>query len=123
MKPLPHLELMPRVAKDIDDCVEFVARQPWGKPHERARDIFRGLREVCFAPRRHPISARRPACKRALRCHTVAQFVIVHIFSERNRRFPAGKVSIRAIRHRRVGNVFEGVKEPPPPFYGDWVAH
>lgn len=33
----PQLDLMPRVSDDMKQCVEFIARQPWGKPEERRR--------------------------------------------------------------------------------------
>jgi hypothetical protein len=32
---LPYLHVMPRVDRDIEECLDFVARQPWGKPSDR----------------------------------------------------------------------------------------
>jgi hypothetical protein len=31
---LPYLHVMPRVDRNIEECLDFVARQPWGKPSE-----------------------------------------------------------------------------------------
>lgn len=111
MQPLPHLDLMPRVLDDIDDCLTFVACQPWGKPADRRRDIFRGIGDVRIRPKRRPVQARRPKTGVELRRYYVAQFAIVYAYFEPDVEFPAGVVSIRAIRHRRVRNVFSGVKE------------
>ena len=40
---------MPRVGRDIKDCLDFVSRQPWGRRADRERDIRRGFKEICLA--------------------------------------------------------------------------
>jgi len=49
MERMPQLHLMPRVSDDVEQCVEFIARQPWGKPAEREQDIYRGIAEARLA--------------------------------------------------------------------------
>jgi hypothetical protein len=50
-----------------------------------------------------------------LRRRSVAQFVIIYAYFKPKKGLTRGLVSIRAIRHRRVKNVFFGVRSPPPP--------
>jgi hypothetical protein len=109
---LPYLDLMPRVPDDIDECLEFIARQPWGKAGDRRRDILRGIRETRFEPKRNAIKARRRDTGLELRRHNAAQFAIIYAYFEPDPEFPNGVVSIRSVRHRRVRNVFGGVREP-----------
>jgi len=98
VKPLPHLELMPRVDKDIKRCLDFVRRQPWGEPDDRQRDIYRGIMEVWREPRRSPVKAHAVPTGLELRRHGSAQFVIVYAYLSPNEGFPRGTVSIRAVR-------------------------
>jgi hypothetical protein len=108
----PFLHSMPRVKGDIKGCLDFVGRQPWGKPSDRESDIRRGIEKVCACPDANPPELRRAGTGIWLRRCSVAQFVIVYVYlppSDRNLR---GVVSIRAVRHRRVEDVFAGVKEP-----------
>jgi hypothetical protein len=115
---LPHLQLMPQALRDIKRCVEFIRAQPWGKPQDRLRDILGGISRVSFDPHRAPVKAYRPLTGQHLRRYSAAQFVIVYAYIPPNRKFPLGAVSIRAIRHRRVRDVFAGVKEREAPPYG-----
>jgi plasmid stabilization system protein ParE len=108
----PHLELTPRARADFRDCLSFVGQFPRGKPEERKRDIFRGMREVLVAPTLRRVEARRPRTGIDLRRHAAAQFVLIYAYFEPDLVYANGIVSIRAIRHRRVRNVFTGVQEP-----------
>ena len=108
---LPILHMMPRVGGDIDRCLKFVGRQPWGKPDERELDIYGGIAAVCTHP-----DARRPEVFRTdtrlwLRRYRVAQFVIIYAYLESRDPSLPDVVSVRAVRHVRVANVFAGVKE------------
>jgi hypothetical protein len=118
MRSLPNVYWMPRVDKDIKRCLDFVARQPWGKPADRERDIHRGVDEIRHVPKRNAVEAYRPDSDVHLRRHNVAQFVIVYAYFDSEPEFPRGAISIRAVRHRRVRNVFHGVKESDAPPYG-----
>jgi hypothetical protein len=118
----PCLHLMPRVARDIELCVRFIARQPWGKPEDREEDIYRGMVEVLRGPKLNPVKVRRPSTGRELRRRKAAQFAIVYAYIPPNAVFPNGLVSIRAVRHRRVTSVFSGVKEPAVLPYGKSLA-
>jgi hypothetical protein len=109
---VPYLHMMPRVRRDINRSVKFVAQQPWGKPAERSTDIQRGIVRVLRSPKLKPVRVRRPATGIELRRSSVAQFVIVYAFLQPSPLFPNGIVSIRAVRHSRVRNVFSGVREP-----------
>lgn len=114
--PLPFLHFMPRVDRDVDRCLDFVGMQPWGKPEDRLHDIDRGIDKVLRNPKRAPVGVRRPSSGVDLRRCSAAQFVIVYAYIPPDREFPFGAVSIRAIRHRRVRNVFSGVMEDAPPY-------
>jgi hypothetical protein len=112
--PLPRLREVPRVARDIEQILAFVARQPWGDPVDRKKDIRRGIDQILAQPRRNKICIRRRATGIELRRHNIAQFSIIYAYIEPNTEHPHGLVSIRAIRHRRVSNVFGGVRESHP---------
>src|SRR5579884_3699744 len=113
MKRRPRLELMPRVDRDIKQCLDFVRRQPWGRPDDRQMDIYRGIIEVWREPERSSIKSRALATGVELRRHSSAQFVIVYAYLPPNQEFPDGIVSIRAVRHRRAKNVFSSVRDAP----------
>jgi hypothetical protein len=121
VKPLrPYLHVTPRIDRDIDDCLAFVARQPWGKPNDRRLDISRGITRVLALPEANRPEEWRPRQGFWLRRCNVAQFVIVYAYLPARDVSARGVVSIRAIRHSRVKDVFSGVKEPttaylPPP--------
>jgi hypothetical protein len=57
--PRPILHWMPRVDRDIEECLDFIAQQPWGKPADRALDIYRGIELACASP-----EANRPEWRR-----------------------------------------------------------
>jgi hypothetical protein len=110
--PRQMLHWMPRVERDIRRCLGFVGRQPWGKPDDREFDIYRGMEMACAYPESNHPELRRTDTGIWLRRCNVAQFVIVYTYlSSRNPDLP-GVVSIRAVRHRRVEDVFAGVKKP-----------
>ena len=103
---------MPRVDEDIERCVGFIARQPWGNPTRRRIDIGRGIERSLTRPESNPVAVWRPQTGLKLRRSNAAQFAIVYAYIPPNGRFPRGVVSIRAVRHARVEDVFLGVKEP-----------
>ena len=74
---IPALHQMRRVARDIEQILAFIARQPWGDPLARKRDIYRGIDQVVGQPRRNRVWIRRPAAGIELRRHNVAQFAII----------------------------------------------
>ena len=111
MKQGPFLHMMPRVHSDFERCLQFVARQPWGRPEERRHDLLTGISAILRYPGVGAIRARRPSIGLEFRTRRAAQFVIVYAYLRPNGRFPNGCVSLRAIRHRRVRNVFSGVRE------------
>jgi hypothetical protein len=92
----PYLHVTPRIDQDIDDCVAFVARQPWGKPNDRTLDIRRGIERALALPEANHGEVWR----------STPGFWPPSGGSAR------GVVSIRAVRHSRVKDVFSGVKEP-----------
>ena len=122
MEGMPQLDLMPWVSDDVEKCVEFVARQPWGKPEERRQDIRRGITEALLAPKLNPVRLRRPSKGLEFRCRKAAQFIVIYAYLPPSRKFPDGVVSIRAVRHRRVRNIFGGVKEPATPSCVEWTG-
>ncbi len=112
MNLLPYLHTMPRISRDIRQCLKFVARQPRGRPHDRALDICLGIEKALMRPEANRIIVWRPSAGIGLRRCSAAQFVIVYAYIPPTIRFPRGVVSIRAVRHSRVKDVFWGVREP-----------
>jgi hypothetical protein len=112
MEKLPKLHFMPRVPHDVDELLEFIASKSWGIPHARLRDIKRGIDEVCDRPLRSKVHHVRSDGEVEFRRHDVRQFAIIYAYYEPGGTSPNGMVSIRAVRHRRVEDVFAGVKEP-----------
>jgi hypothetical protein len=109
-----YLHSMPRVRRDIDRCVEFVRRQPWGNPEARLLDIIGGVERALLRPESNRVEAWRPETGLELRQCKAAQFAIVYAYLRPTDRFPRGVVSIRAVRHSREADVFAGVREPAP---------
>jgi hypothetical protein len=118
MESLPHLDLTPRVGRDITRCLHFISQQPWGKPRDRELDIDRGIAKAWSNPMSAPVRYRVRSTGLELRRIQIAQFVIVYAYLSPNEAFPRGTVSIRAVRHRRVRSVFSGVRETDAPEYG-----
>jgi len=117
MKPLPHLELKSRVRRDISECLHFISRQPSGKPRDRELDIYRGIAKAWSNPACAPVRSRVRSTGLELRRVQIAQFVIIYAYLPPSNELPRGTVSIRAIRHRRLRNVFSGVRETDAPEY------
>lgn len=109
---LPYLHVMPRIDRDIEECLDFVARQPRGKPNDRKLDIRLGIEKALARPEANRVGLWRPDTGIELRRCDAAQFVIVYAYLRPTARFARGVVSIRAIRHSRVEDVLSGVKEP-----------
>ena len=116
MKLPPYVHWMPRVRRDIKRCLDFVGRQPWGKPYDRELDIYRGIEKVRENPEANHPELRRSDTGIWLRRCKAAQFVIVYTYLPSIDPLQPGVVSIRAVRHSRVEDVFSGVKEPPPAY-------
>ena len=118
LEELPFLHTMSRVSDDLRECSDFISNQPWGRPDERRKDIARAVDAILRWPTLGAILVRRPSEGLELRRRRAAQFAIIYAYFPPGPQFPAGCVSLRAIRHRRVRNVFHGVKEPESPRYG-----
>ena len=63
-------------------------------------------------PESNRVGSWRPETGIELRRCNAAQFVIVYAYLWPSTRYQRGVVSIRAVRHSRVKDVFLGVKEP-----------
>ncbi len=119
MQRLPLGRMTARARRDLDECLQFVADQPWGEPAARRRDILVEIRRIRSAPEQRRVETVRSSGVE-LRRRSAAQFVIVYAYFKPRKRLPHGLVSIRAIRHRRVRDVFSGVREPNPLEYIDY---
>jgi plasmid stabilization system protein ParE len=110
----PPVKLKSRAKRDFTACLQFIEQQPWGDAAARERDILEAMERIREAPewRRIEIVRHRGV---GLRRHPAAQFVIIYAYFKPKKGLAQGLVSIRAIRHRRVKNVFLGVRSPPPP--------
>jgi len=107
---------MPRVDRDIKQCLALIRKQPWGKPYDRQLDIRRGIEKALERPEANRVGSWRPETGIELRRCNVAQFAIIYAYLRPTSRFATGVVSIRAVRHSRVKDVFAGVKEPTADF-------
>jgi plasmid stabilization system protein ParE len=117
MEPPALLSLTRRARRDIDECVRYVSRFPRGKPEDRRRDIYRGLNAICASPERSRVEVRRRCSGIELRRYPAAQFVIVYTFFAPTEACPAGLVSVRAVQHWRMRDVFFGVRDGNTPDY------
>jgi plasmid stabilization system protein ParE len=110
MQP-PILEWTPRAEADVEECLDFIGQQAWGKPADRELDIEHGVEKILA----HPDGARGERYVSStdlwLRRRRAAQFVIVYAYFPSEDPSSAGVVSIRSVRHVREADVFEGVKE------------
>ena len=111
MEVPPVLQSTPRATRDIRNCVDFVASQPWGRPADRKRDIAQGIKALASAPLRRRVAFRPPGTRLEFRCREAGQFVIIYAYTRPTRAWPTGRVSIRAVRHRRVRDILRGVRE------------
>jgi len=110
MKPI-ILRLTPRARRDVEKCERFVASFSSGKPEERRRDIYAGFGQICEFPKRHPVEVRRRRSGLELRRHPVRQFTIIYAYLPPDKERPWAIVTVRAVQHRRIRNVFFGVRE------------
>jgi hypothetical protein len=111
--PLPRVDLQLRVDQDIDALLEFIAQQPWGNRIARECDIWDGITAILDGPALNAVGLRRRDTGIELRRHNTAQFAIIYAYYEPSQEYPHGLVSIRAVRHSRVKQVFRGVRETP----------
>ena len=112
MNRLPYLHVMPRVRNDIKKCLHFVGRLPWGKSDARLLDILSGIERALLWPASNRAAVWRPLTGLELRRCKAAQFSIIYAYLPSSPTHPRGVVSIRAVRHSRVRDVFAGVREP-----------
>lgn len=110
MKPA-ILRLTPRAHRDIESCMDFVARFPGGKPEERLREIHAAFQRLCEFPEQRPVEVRRRRSGLELRRLYVSQFAIVYAYLPPVDQRPWAVLTVRAIQHRRVRDVFFGVRE------------
>jgi len=112
MDVLRILHLMPRVGEDIESLLHFISRQPRGKPEDRRLDVHRGVEALCRLPQTRRNEAYRPESRIWLRRWRAAQFVIIYAYVQPRDPSLPDLVTIRAVKHVREANVFEGVREP-----------
>ena len=105
------IHYMPRVRRDIDDCAGFVGRQQWGKPQDRKADILRGIEAAGAHPEHRPREVFLSESGLWLRRRRAAQFFIVYPYIPAKEPGRPDIVSIRAVKHEGVANVFEGVRD------------
>ncbi len=108
---LPALDIQDRVYPDIGRLVHFISRQPWGKSVNREQDIDDAINMILRGPELNNVDTVRRKSGVALRRHNARQFSIIYVYDPPSDASPNGRVSIRAVRHSRVKNVFKGVRE------------
>jgi hypothetical protein len=60
MSNAPQISFMPRVWSDIAECMDFLARQPWGMPLRREFEIHAAFERIRAEPFAHPVSGYVP---------------------------------------------------------------
>ena len=111
----PLVDIQPDACRDIDLLIEFFARQPWGKPVDRYRDILRCIEEIAERATLRRVMRVVPENDVELRRRDVRQIVVMYAYYRPNDDYPHGLVSIRGVKHRRKKDVFDGVREPMQP--------
>lgn len=111
MDRLPVLHAMPRVDRDIGDFIEFIRKQPWGKPTDRERDLRNCFRDLLQEPTARRVVVRRRRTGVELRRRDAGQLAVIYAYFPPTDACPLGVVSISAVRHRRAESVFYGVQE------------
>lgn len=107
---------MPRAKEDLGALIDLIGRQPWGQPTARLQDIQACIQEILARPTVSKVYVRRRDTGIELRRRGIRQFAIVYAYFPPDAVSPHGLVSIRAIRHRRIRNVFTGVRESGGPY-------
>ena len=111
--PPVKLWLTPRARKDLADCMAYIQSQTWGRPHLRLFEIMQALQQLRWVPERRRVE-RYLRSGIELRRTCAAQFVIIYCYFKPKSPIQRGLISVRAIRHRRVRDVFNGVRSPSP---------
>lgn len=111
MRSLPKVEFTLRARRDIRDLIGFISRQPWGKPDDRRADLDAAIKQICHSPKARPIRRIIKASGIGLRCRFAGQFAIIYAILAKRAARSGMAVSIRAVRHWRVRDVFRGVRE------------
>jgi hypothetical protein len=111
VKRLPFLHSMPRADRDIRRCLAVVGREPLRNPSSPESDLSLGIARALAWPEANPADLWRSTPGIRLRRAIAGQFVIFYTYSLPFNGFPYGIVSIRAVRHSRVKEVFSGVGE------------
>ena len=107
--------MMPRVSRDIRRCARFLEDTASGTPTDFERDLATAYERICELPELRPIESRRRRTGLELRRYNMRQFAIVYAYFRPTQTLPQGVVSIRAVKHWRVRNIFLGVRESDSP--------
>jgi hypothetical protein len=118
--PPPEIAYQPRVRRDVRNLLDFIDRQPWGKPDDRKKEIDAAYERIRRAPFARSVCKWARNGKIGLRCYYAGQFAIIYAYLGAPEEYPHGVVSIRAVRHHRERDVLFGVTEngmtaPCPP--------
>ena len=111
VKPLPKAAFTPDADSDLKRLMAFIAKQPWGKPADRRREIHSAVRAIKRAPLARPVCKRLKDTNIELRRYFAGQFAIVYSYFDPTAELPAGLVSIRGIRHHRERDTLFRVRE------------
>jgi plasmid stabilization system protein ParE len=106
-----NIHWTPRAETEVDECIDFICRQPRGKPEDRELDIEQAIDEIRAYPEDNRPERYVPDTRLWLRRCEAAQLVIVYAYLRAKDPALPGTVGIRAVRHMRVADVFEGVRE------------
>jgi hypothetical protein len=112
VRRLPFLHSTPRVDRDIRRCLALVGREPLSNPSNPESDISLGIARALAWPEANPAELWRSTPGIRLRRCIAGLFVILNTYALPCNGSPYGIVSIRAVRHSRVKDVFSGVEEP-----------
>ena len=107
----PEIAYQPRVRRDVRNLLDFIDRQPWGKPRDRRKEIDAAYERIRRAPFARPVCKWVRNGKIGLRCYYAGQFAVIYAYLGSPEAYPHRLVSIRAARHHRERDVLCGVTE------------
>ena len=108
----PNLHMMPRVERDIRECMARDAQEHWPNPRERRTNIRRAIAAAVDRPEGPPIEIYSKKSEIWLRRRQQGPFVVVYAYLYPSRAFPYGAVSIRAVLYSPVDDFAVDIEHP-----------
>jgi hypothetical protein len=108
----PNLHMMPRVERDIRECMARDAQEYWPNPRDRRTNIRRAIAAAVDRPEGPPIEIYSKKSEIWLRRRQQGPFVVVYAYLYPTLAFPYGAVSIRAVLYSPVDDFAVDIEHP-----------